>query len=67
MPTTKILLKILFPGIQATLDAMPDSGVILVFTDVGSARLELENSIAEKARRKNVRIFFGFVKCQMER
>ena len=51
----------LFPGIQVTLDAMPDNGVILVFTDAGSVGLELENSIAEKARRKNVKIFFALV------
>ena len=52
----------LFPGIQVTLDAMPDNGVILVFTDEGSTRLALENSIAEKARRKNVKIFFALVR-----
>ena len=57
----------LFPGIQVTLDAMPDNGVILVFTDDGSARLELENSIAEKARRKNVKIFFALVKTTFSR
>ena len=40
---------------------MPDNGVILVFTDTGSIGLELENSIAEKARRKNVKIFFALL------
>ena len=40
---------------------IPDNGVILVFTDAGSIGLELENSIAEKARRKNVKIFFALV------
>ena len=40
---------------------MPDNGVILVFTDAGSVGLELENSIAEKARRKNVKIFFALL------
>ena len=38
---------------------MPDNGVILVFCDSGSHRLELETSIAEKARQKNVKIFFA--------
>ena len=40
---------------------IPDNGVILVFTDAGSVGLELENSIAEKARRKNVKIFFALL------
>ena len=40
---------------------IPDNGVILVFTDAGSIGLELENSIAEKARRKNVKIFFALL------
>ena len=40
---------------------MPDNGVILVFTDAGSIGLELENSIAEKARRRNVKIFFALL------
>ena len=42
-----------------TLETMPDNGVILVFCDTGSHRLELENLIAEEARRKNVKIFFA--------
>ena len=40
---------------------IPDNGVILVFTDAGSIGLELENSIAKKARRKNVKIFFALL------
>ena len=40
---------------------IPDNGVILVFTDAGSVGLELWNSIEEKARRKNVKIFFALL------
>ena len=38
---------------------MPDNGVILVFCDTGSHGLELENSIEDEARWKNVKIFFA--------
>ena len=46
---------------------IPDNGVILVFTDAGSIGLELENSIAEKARRKNVKIFFALLTGRINR
>ena len=51
--------KLSFPGIQVTLDSMPDNGVILVFTDTGSHQLHLEKSIREKMEKKNVKIFFA--------
>ena len=49
----------IFSGIKATLDSMPDNGVILVFTDTGSHQLDLENVIKKKMKKKNVKIFFA--------
>ena len=51
--------NLLSPGIEITLDTMPDNGVILVFTDAGSHQLELENVVKAKSEMKNVNIFFA--------
>jgi len=48
-------------GIDVTLDAMPDNGIILVFTDNGSHQLELENTVKEKSEKKNVKILFAIL------
>ena len=50
----------LFPGIEVTLDNLPDNGVILTVTDAGTKQKELEKSIRKKSREKNVKIFFAF-------
>ena len=39
---------------------MPVNGVILAVTDAGTKRKELEKSIREKSKMKNVKIFFAF-------
>ena len=48
------------PGIEVTLDNMPNNGVILVVTDAGSKQLDLERSITKKSLEKNIKIFFTF-------
>ena len=48
------------PGIEVTLDNMPNNGVILVVTDAGSKQLKLEKSITTKSIKKNIKIFFTF-------
>ena len=48
------------PGIEVTLDNMPNDGVILVVTDSGSKQLELEKSIRKKSLEKNLKIYFSF-------
>ena len=50
----------LFPGIEVTLDNLPDHGVILAVTDSGTKQKELEKSIRKKSQEKNVKIFFAF-------
>ena len=40
---------------------MPDNGVILVFTDEPSAQLHLECAITQKAKTKNVKLFFAIL------
>ena len=50
----------LFPGIEVTLDNLPDNGVILTVTDAGTKQKELEKSIRKKSEEKNVKIFFAF-------
>ena len=52
-------MSFLSPGIDVTLDTMPDNGLILVFTDAGSKQLELENAVKAKSEEKNVKIFFA--------
>merc|ERR1719158_771034 len=47
-------------GIEVTLDAMPNNGVILVVTDAGSKQLKLERSITKKSLEKNIKIYFTF-------
>ena len=49
-----------FPGLDLTLDTIPDNGVILVVTNAGSKQLHLEKSIREKSLEKNVKIYFSF-------
>ena len=39
----------LSPGIEITLDNMPDNGVLLVITDAGTKQRELAESIQRKA------------------
>ena len=39
----------LSPGIEITLDNMPDNGVLLVITDAGTKERELAESIQRKA------------------
>jgi len=48
-------------GIDVTLDAMPDNGIILVFTDNGSHKLELENAVKEKSQKKNIKVLFAIL------
>ena len=48
------------PGIEVTLDNMPNNGVILVVTDAGSKQLDLERSITKKSLEKNIKIYFTF-------
>ena len=48
------------PGIEVALDNMPNDGVILVVTDSGSKKLELEKSIRKKSLEKNLKIYFSF-------
>ena len=50
----------LFPGIEVTLDNLPDNGVILAVTDSGTKQKELEKSIRKKSKEKNVKIIFAF-------
>ena len=53
------------PGIEVTLDEMPDYGVILVVTDAGTHQRELEDLIKKKSAEKNIKIFIAFSpKCQ---
>ena len=40
---------------------MPDNGVILVFADEPSAQLHLECAITQKAKTKNVKLFFAIL------
>ena len=49
------------PGIDVTLDTMPDNGILLVFTDTGSKRLDLRNAVKEKSLEKNVKIVFAIL------
>ena len=39
----------LSPGIEITLDNMPDNGVLLVITDAGTKERELAETIQRKA------------------
>ena len=39
---------------------MPDNGVILVVTDTGTKRRELEEAITKKSAEKNIKIFIAF-------
>ena len=39
---------------------MPDNGVILVVTDAGTHRRELEEAITKKSKEKNIKIFIAF-------
>ena len=39
---------------------MPDNGVILVVTDAGTKKKELEDSIKKKSAKKNIKIFIAF-------
>ena len=48
------------PGIEVTLDNMPDNGVILVVTDAGTHQRELEEAIKKKSKEKNIKIFIAF-------
>ena len=48
------------PGIEVTLDNMPNNGVILVVTDAGSKQLNLERSITKKSLEKKIKIYFTF-------
>jgi len=48
-------------GIDVTLDTMPDNGILLVFTDTGSKRLDLRNAVKEKSLEKNVKIVFAIL------
>ena len=48
------------PGIEVTLDNMPDNGVILVVTDAGTHQRELEETIKKKSAEKNIKIFIAF-------
>ena len=61
-----LLSQLNFPGILVTLGAIPDNGVILVFTDAGSKRLHLENVIREQLERKNVKLFFALYKLNID-
>merc|ERR1711974_246574 len=49
-----------FQGIEVTLDNMPDNGVILVVTDAGTKKKELEKSKKKKSAKKNIKIFIAF-------
>ena len=49
-----------FTGIEVTLNNMPDKGVILVVTDAGTKRRELEEEIKKKSVEKNIKIFILF-------
>ena len=68
LPTNStVIVLIFFPsGIDVTLDAMPNNGIILVFTDQGSHQLDLENAIKEKSRKKNVKILFAILTSRGE-
>ena len=48
------------PGIEVTLENMPDYGVILVVTDAGTHQRELEDMITKKSAEKNIKIFIAF-------
>ena len=48
------------PGIEVTLDNMPNNGVIMVVTDAGTKQKDLEESIRKKSEEKNIKIFFTF-------
>ena len=61
-----IVLIFFPPGIDVTLDAMPNNGIILVFTGHGSHQLDLENAIKEKSRKKNVKILFAILTSRGE-
>ena len=39
---------------------MPDNSVILVVSDAGTKRRELENAIKKKSKEKNIKIFIAF-------
>ena len=49
-----------FPGIEVTLNNMPDQGVILVVTDAGTKHRELAKAIKKKSGKKNIKIFIAF-------
>ena len=54
------VLSFLFPGIQVTLELIPDNGVLLAVTDAGTHMKELEEEIRTLSEEKNVKIFFVF-------